>query len=214
MDIVNTYLELGTYRGAGDLCGVDHKTAKWVVQRWRAGTTAEPRATPTRARNTDCVDDLIWDKVRKTRGRITAKRLLPQARAAGYEGSARNFRRAMARAKARWARSQHNRRPWVPTPGEHLVIDWGEEGPAQDLLRGAGVEPLSFRALRHRHEAGNDAAGPGRVHRGARCGPARSAVRSHVMPASPDRRQRRGPASRLRSLRHPLLLPSRLLRGR
>ena len=35
----------------------------------------------------------------------------------------------MATVKARWARSQHGRRPWVPSPGEHLVIDWGEEGP-------------------------------------------------------------------------------------
>lgn len=129
MDIVNTYLDLGSYRAAADLCGVNHKTVKRVVQRWRAGTIGEPRTTPPRGHNTDCVDDLIWDKVRKTRGRITAKRLLPQARAAGYQGSARNFRRAVARVKARWARAEHSRRPWLPTPGEHLVIDWGEEGP-------------------------------------------------------------------------------------
>ena len=129
MDIVNTYLELGSYRGAADLCGVDHKTVKRVVQRWRAGTVAEARVTPARGHNTDCATDLIWKKVKSTRGRITAKRLLPQARAAGYEGSARNFRRAVARIKAQWARSEHRRRPWVPNPGEHLVIDWGEEGP-------------------------------------------------------------------------------------
>jgi len=128
MDIVNTYVELGSYRAAGDLCGVDHKTVKRVVQRWRAGSVADPRITPERSRNTDCVEDLIWERVKKTRGRIPAKRLLPQARAAGYEGSARNFRRAVARVKARWARSEHRRRPWVFSPGEHLVIDWGEEG--------------------------------------------------------------------------------------
>jgi transposase len=127
MDIVNTYLELGSYRGAAELCGVDHKTVKRVVQRRRAGTIAE-RMTPERARNTDIVESLIYAKVTKTRGRITAKRLLPQAQAAGYTGSDRNFRRAVARAKARWARSEHSRRPWVPAPGEHLVIDWGEEG--------------------------------------------------------------------------------------
>jgi transposase len=129
MDIVNTYLELGSYRAAADLCGVNHKTVKRVVQRWRAGAIAEGRITPKRGHNTDCVEGLIWHKVEKTRGRITAKRLLPPARAAGYEGSARNFRRAVAKAKARWARAQHARRPWVPSPGEHLVIDWGEEGP-------------------------------------------------------------------------------------
>ena len=129
MDIVNTYLELGSYRGAADLCGVDHKTVKRVVQRSQAKTVAAPRVTPRRGHNTDCATDLIWKKVKSTRGRITAKRLLPQARTAGYEGSARNFRRAVALIKAQWARSEHRRRPWVPNPGEHLVIDWGEEGP-------------------------------------------------------------------------------------
>lgn len=82
-----SYLELGSYRGAADLCGVDHKTVKRAVQRWRAGTVAQPRATPPGGHNADCVEDLIFDKVRKTRCRITAKRLLPQTRAAGYTGS-------------------------------------------------------------------------------------------------------------------------------
>jgi hypothetical protein len=52
--------------------------------------------------------------------------LLPVARAAGYTGSARNFRRAVADAKQRWRRQRRVFRPWVPTPGEHLVIDWTE----------------------------------------------------------------------------------------
>jgi hypothetical protein len=61
---------------------------------------------------------------------ISAKRLLPAARVAGYEGSARNFRRLVAAAKAEW-RAGHarlgGRRPAVWSPGETLVIDWGEE---------------------------------------------------------------------------------------
>ncbi len=61
-------------------------------------------------------------------GRISAKRLLPAARAAGYEGSARNFRRAVAAAKADWRRRRRSYRPWLPEPGQHLVIDWGQEG--------------------------------------------------------------------------------------
>ena len=67
--------------------------------------------------------DAIAEKVRATDGRITAERLLPAARAAGYEGSARNFRRAVAEAKATWRRQRRTCRPWVPAPGEHLVID-------------------------------------------------------------------------------------------
>jgi hypothetical protein len=65
--------------------------------------------------------------VRTSDGRISAKRLLPIVRAAGYAGSARNLRRAVADAKATWNRQRRTYRPWVPTPGEHLVIDWATE---------------------------------------------------------------------------------------
>ena len=61
-------------------------------------------------------------------GRITAKRLLPTARAAGYLGSDPNFRRLVAEGKADWRRTGRVFRPWVHTPGQHLVIDWAEEG--------------------------------------------------------------------------------------
>src|SRR5580704_6011659 len=51
------------------------------------------------------------------------------ARAAGYAGSPRNFRRLVAVQKQEWRREQHRgRRPAVWSPGEHLVIDWGSEG--------------------------------------------------------------------------------------
>ena len=81
-----------------------------------------------RPRNTDLVEGLIARRIRDTKGRISAKRLLPEARAAGYAGSARNFRRAVARAKACYRRKERTYRPWVPSPGQHLVIDRGEEG--------------------------------------------------------------------------------------
>ena len=66
---------------------------------------------------------------RSRKGRITAKRLLPAARPAGYEGSARNLRRLVAARKALWRNDNHRgRRPAVWSPGEHLVIDWGVLG--------------------------------------------------------------------------------------
>src|SRR6266571_6444980 len=77
----------------------------------------------------DDVRDLVAKRVEATRGRISAKRLLPEAQAAGYGGSARNFRRLVRQEKNAW-RAQHHRgrRPGVWTPGETLVIDWGSEG--------------------------------------------------------------------------------------
>jgi transposase len=128
MDIVTAFEQVGTYRGAAALCGTTHKTVRRVVEANRAGV---PVSAPRRAgpRNTDAVRAVIDDKVKATDGRISAKRLLPVAQAAGYAGSARNFRRAVAESKARWRRQRRVLRPWVPTPGEHLVIDWaGEAG--------------------------------------------------------------------------------------
>ena len=54
------------------------------------------------AHNYDCVADVVAERVARTEGRISAKRLLVVARTAGYEGSARNFRRLVADAKAEW----------------------------------------------------------------------------------------------------------------
>ena len=65
--------------------------------------------------------------MKATDGRISAKRLLPLCRAAGYTGSARSLRRAVAEAKAEHRRSRRTYRPWQPVPGEHLVFDWGEQ---------------------------------------------------------------------------------------
>lgn len=124
MDIVNAYAEVGSYRGAAALCGTSHKTVRRVIDRWQAGKT---EARPGRSRNTDGVARLIDERVKATDGRISAKRLLPMAKAAGYTGSARNFRRAVATAKATWRQQRRVYRPWVASPGEHLVIDWGTE---------------------------------------------------------------------------------------
>ncbi len=127
MDIVAAYEQVGTYRGAAALCGTTHKTVKRVIERRRAGEEfdAPRRHLP---KNTDAVASLIAEKVRVTDGRISAKRLLPLARTAGYVGSARNFRRAVAEAKRAWRRRRRTYRPWQPTPGEHLVVDWTTEG--------------------------------------------------------------------------------------
>jgi transposase len=82
-----------------------------------------------RERNYDSVAGLVAERVKATRGRISARRLLPAAQAAGYEGSPRNFRRLVAVAKEEWRRDHHRgRRPAVWAPGEVLAIDWGGIG--------------------------------------------------------------------------------------
>jgi len=127
MDIIAAYREVGTYRGAAQVAGTTHKTVKRVIARQEAGGGAPERAP--RDHNYDGVAALVAERVNKTAGRISAKRLLPAARAAGYAGSDRNFRGLVAAAKQAWRREQHRgRRPAVWSPGEHLVIDWGSAG--------------------------------------------------------------------------------------
>jgi hypothetical protein len=126
MDVIAAYREMGSYRGAAVVCGTTHKTVKRIVEGQLAG---DPRPGRTaRGRNYDGVRDLVAAKVAATSGRISAKRLLTTAAAAGYGGSARNFRRLVAAEKQRWRRGHHRgRRPGVWQPGETLIIDWGAE---------------------------------------------------------------------------------------
>ena len=56
-----------------------------MIARHEAGGGAPARAP--RGRNYDAVAALVAERVEKTLGRISAKRLLPAARAAGYAGS-------------------------------------------------------------------------------------------------------------------------------
>lgn len=124
MDIIAAYREVGTYRGAAQMCGVTHKTVRRVIERFESGESAGPPAAP-RPRNFDAVVELVAGRVDKSHGKIEAKRLLPIARAAGYVGSARNFRRLVAEQKRLWRNDNHRgRRPAVWSPGEYLVIDW------------------------------------------------------------------------------------------
>jgi transposase len=113
------------------MCGTTHKTVKRIIEAHQATSRGEPRAVRVeRGRNYDSVAQLVVEKVNDTAGRISAKRLLPAARAAGYEGSDRNFRRLVADAKRQWRIGQaraNGRRPAVWTPGEVLAIDWGTE---------------------------------------------------------------------------------------
>jgi transposase len=127
LDVITAYREVGSYRGAAAICGTTHKTVKRIVERHEAG--GQRPARPVRPANYEAVRELVAGKVEQTRGRISAKRLLPVVRAAGYDGSARNFRRLVAAEKSTWRQTNgRSRRPAVWAPGEVLAIDWGTLG--------------------------------------------------------------------------------------
>jgi hypothetical protein len=128
MNVVAVYQSVGSYRGAAALCGVDPKTVKRKVLAHQAGLLSDVRAARAVVpKNTDGVRGVIVDRVRVQKGRGSAKRLLPIARAAGYSGSDRNFRRVVASVKrqVRGEIGRQQRRPAVWVPGETLAIDWG-----------------------------------------------------------------------------------------
>lgn len=148
MDIVNAYEQTGSYRAVAKLCGTTHKTVRRLIERREAGETV--MHYHPRPKATDPYLSLIEDKVKATKGRISAKRLLPLAKAAGYSGSARTFRRAVAEVKAAYRKERRVFRPWIPAPGEHLVFDWGEEG---DMRLFCAVLAFSrYRFVRFAHD--------------------------------------------------------------
>ena len=123
LDVITAYRQVGTYRGAAEMCGTTHKTVKRIVDRDEALARRVARR-----RNFESVRGLVAHELSETRGRISALRLLPKARAGGYAGSDRNFRRLVATERSKYRQGQvitRARRPAVWTPGEHLVIDWG-----------------------------------------------------------------------------------------
>ena len=81
MDVISAYQQVGTYRGAASMCGVNHKTVKRIIERQESGGSKTPDRKP-RDHNYESVAALAADRVAVTRGRISAKRL-PAAGAAG-----------------------------------------------------------------------------------------------------------------------------------
>jgi len=127
MDVISAYREVGSYRGAGVVCQTTPKTVKRIIDRHEGG--GGPPARKERGHNYDTVRELVAERIGATLGRISGKRLLPAARAAGYAGSAHNFRRLVTKVRAAWRRGNHRgRRPGVWAPGDTLIIDWGVQG--------------------------------------------------------------------------------------
>ena len=127
MDMHAAYREVGSYRAAAEICGTTPKTVKRSVE---AALRAQQDGDRVVEHNYDAVRGLVLERVDRTKGKMSAKRLLPVVRAAGYEGSDRNLRRLVAEVKAEWKRNQHRgRRPGIWAPGDMLVFDWGEIGP-------------------------------------------------------------------------------------
>jgi hypothetical protein len=122
MGIHAAYREVGSYRTTAEICGTTRRSVKCSVL---AAKAAERGVAPGPPHNYDPVKDLV----ERTKGKISAKRLLPVVQPACYDGSARNLRRLVADVKRDWRHHHRGRRHGVFVPGDMVVFDWGEIGP-------------------------------------------------------------------------------------
>ena len=68
MDIISAYREVGTYRGAAEICQTTHKTVRRVLERAEAGAIRP--APKVRVRNFESVTELVWKRVDKSKGLV------------------------------------------------------------------------------------------------------------------------------------------------
>ena len=209
LDVITGYREVGTYRGAAEICGVTHKTVKRLIVRDEA-----IRERVDRRKNYGSVRGLVGQALADTKGKISALRLLPKVRAAGYAGSDRNLRRLVAQERSKYRQGlavARSRRPAVWSPGEHLVIDWG-------VLNGLHVfcAVLAWSRVRFVRFADNERADT-TMRLLAECFETLGGVAKVVLAdrmgclKGRGRRRRRGPDPGLRPVRHALPVPTRLL---
>ena len=63
MDVIAAYPDVGSYRGAAEICGTTHKTVKRIIEAHEAGQRPGRKGRP---RNFDGVADLVAERVKAT----------------------------------------------------------------------------------------------------------------------------------------------------
>ncbi len=165
MDMVGAYYDVGSFRGAADICGTTAKTVKRAVLAHQHGSQPPRRAE--RARNYDVVRDVVAKRVHSTKGRISAKRLLPEARSAVHRLSPQ-LPPAGGPGQERLAGvAPPGTAPWRVVSGRDAHHRLGERGRAAYLLCRVGLEsvpPAPTPSVRgHRSRVAGRPAGRGRA---------------------------------------------------
>src|SRR6478672_9631090 len=133
MNIISTYREVGTYRGAAELCGTTHKTVKRIVERAEAG--GEPPQREPQPRNFDAVRDLVANGSPSQEARSRPSGCCRSPARPVMSARRGTFAAWFADQKALWRNDNHRGgRPAVWSPGEYLVIDWAEAAPGLFVL--------------------------------------------------------------------------------
>ena len=180
MDILSAYREVGSYRGAADICGTTPKTVKRAVladaaknatagRGGRPQLRRRPRCRRRAGREDPRSDHREASAARRRRGRL--RRLGPQLPASRRRGEG-----SVAPVEPSWPPAGR-----VVT-GRHARDRLGRDRAAVGVLRGAGVEPLAVRVLRRQPARRHDHGCAGRVLRSARRCPRHRAVGPDGLP--------------------------------
>jgi transposase len=135
MEVLEAFDLTKSYRAAGQLTGVDHKTVARAVAARALG--AEIGEGPTvRSKVAEAFADKIGEWIDRSSGRVRADVVHEKLAAMGYEGSERTTRRVVAALKAEHHHHNHRTyKPWITEPGGWLQYDFG----AGPVIDGAAV---------------------------------------------------------------------------
>ena len=125
MNILEAFDLTGSFRDAGELAGCSHHTvARYVAKRDAGGLV--PDGPERRERIIDPFLPKIEEWVERSDAKIRADVAFDKLRAAGFAGSERTVRRAVAEVKANHRRGRRRvYRPWIVEPGMWAQWDWG-----------------------------------------------------------------------------------------
>jgi hypothetical protein len=135
MEVLEAFDLTKSYRAAGQLVGVDHKTVARAVAARALGSemTEEPAL---RSKVAEAFADKITEWIERSSGRVRADVVHAKLVAMGYAGSERTTRRVVAAMKGDYDHAHHRvYKPWITEPGAWLQYDFG----AGPIIEGAAV---------------------------------------------------------------------------
>jgi transposase len=125
MEVLEAFDLTKSYRAAGQLVGVDHKTVARAVAARTLGSelSAEPAV---RSKVAEAFAEKITEWIDRSSGRVRADVVHAKLAAMGYAGSERTTRRVVAALKSDYEQANHRiYKPWITEPGGWLQYDFG-----------------------------------------------------------------------------------------
>lgn len=127
MEVLEAFDLTQSYRAAGQLTGVDHKTVSRLVAARAVGAEVIGEEPVVRSKVAEAFADKVVEWIGHSNGLVRADVVHDKLVAMGYEGSERTTRRVVAALKADYRHERHRTyKPWITEPGAWLQYDFGK----------------------------------------------------------------------------------------